>query len=169
MAYGKLVVVPWNIIAYNVFGDSQRGPELYGTEPWYFYIFNLILNFNIVVILALVSIPALIITHTFDYRRLGIVRHSLDESSPYTLVALRLAPFYLWLAVLTMQPHKEERFMYPAYPLLCFNAATALYLMRGWLEAIYTKLVSVYAVSCRVDGVMSVECPLITPNCSLLV
>jgi alpha-1,2-mannosyltransferase len=146
LAYGKLAVVPWNIVQYNIFGGEDHGPELYGTEPWYFYIQNLLLNFNVLAPLALLSLPALKITHTWDYRRLGFTKHQPDETSPYTLVALRLAPFYLWVIVLTLQPHKEERFMYPAYSLLCFNAATTLYLVRGWLEAIYTKVVSVYAV-----------------------
>ena len=146
LAYGKLAVVPWNIVQYNLFGGEGRGPDLYGTEPWYFYIQNLLLNFNILLPLALLSLPALGITHTLDYRRLGLIRHQLDETSPYILVTLRLAPFYIWTAVLTLQPHKEERFMYPAYPLLCFNAATTLYLVRGWLEVMYTKAVSVYAV-----------------------
>lgn len=146
LAYGGLAVVPWNIVQYNIFSGEGRGPELYGTEAWYFYIQNLLLNFNILAPLALLSLPALLITHTWDYRRLGLTKHQPDQTSPYSLVAFRLAPFYLWMIVLTLQPHKEERFMYPAYPLLCFNAATTLYLVRGWLEAIYTKTVSVYAV-----------------------
>jgi len=57
-----------------------------------------------------------------------------------------MAPFYLWVIVLSMQPHKEERFMFPVYPLLCFNSAVALYLIRGWVEAFITKRVSQYAV-----------------------
>lgn len=39
------------------------------------------------------------------------------------------SPFYLWLAIFTLQPHKEERFMYPAYPALAFNAATSLHIL----------------------------------------
>ena len=46
-------------------------------------------------------------------------------------------PLYVWLGILTLQAHKEERFMFPAYPLLCFNAAVALYLIRGWFEVAY--------------------------------
>ena len=30
IAYGKLVIVPWNIVRYNIFGGSERGPNLYG-------------------------------------------------------------------------------------------------------------------------------------------
>lgn len=51
-------------------------------------------------------------------------------------------PFYIWLGILSLQAHKEERFMFPAYPMLCFNAAVALYLVRGWLEVSYIKTTS---------------------------
>jgi len=35
----------------------------------------------------------------------------------------------MWLAIFTLQPHKEERFMYPAYPFLALNAALALHIL----------------------------------------
>ncbi|KAK0198830.1 glycosyltransferase family 22 protein [Armillaria mellea] len=137
-AYGKLSVVPWNIVRYNVFSD--RGPNLYGTEPWNFYILNLLLNFNVLAPFALLSLPALAITYGIDRKRLGSVKRSKEESSPFTLLGLRLAPFYLWLSILSKQEHKEERFMFPAYPMLCFNAAITVYLIRGWLETVFIKL-----------------------------
>jgi len=38
--------------------------------------------------------------------------------------------------------------MFPAYPLICFNAAVTLYLARGWLEVAYVKATaSPYQVS----------------------
>ncbi|CAE6455165.1 unnamed protein product [Rhizoctonia solani] len=140
-AYGRFTITPWNIIRYNIFSSSSgRSPNLYGTEPWYYYIFNLILNFNILAPLALGSLPALFVTKRFDSRRLGTVRGPVDQtSSPYTLLAIRLAPFYLWVITLTFQAHKEERFLYPVYPLVCFNAAVTLYLVRGWMETAYIK------------------------------
>jgi alpha-1,2-mannosyltransferase len=138
LAYGKLAIIPWHIVKYNIFGGSERGPTLYGTEPWYFYLNNLILNFNVAVPLALISLPALAVTHMVDRRRLGFTPIP-SQSSHFTLLALRLAPFYIWLGILSMQPHKEERFMFPVYPLLCFNAAVAIYLIRGWMEAAYIK------------------------------
>ncbi|KAK2461410.1 hypothetical protein APHAL10511_005873 [Amanita phalloides] len=142
LAFGKLSIVPWNIVRYNVFGGVNRGPDLYGTSPWHFYISNLILNFNILLPLALAAVPALIITYYIDRQRLGFSTASLDQSSPYTILAVRLAPFYLWLGIFTLQPHKEERFMFPAFPLLCFNAAVTLYLVRGWQEVIFIKRTS---------------------------
>lgn len=139
LAYGKLVVVPWNIVSYNIFA-SDRGPGLYGTSPWTFYFLNLLLNFNVLLPLALFSFPILALTYRYDKRRLGFIPTSSEESSPFTILALRLAPFYLWFAILTSQSHKEERFMFPAYPLLCFNAAVTLYLVRGLMEALFIHL-----------------------------
>lgn len=146
--YGKLTIVPWNIIKYNVFPDEQRGPDLYGTEPASFYISNLLLNFNVLVPLALASIPALAITYAFDRKRLGERTIFVDQSSPYTLMVIRLIPVYLWLGVMTAQSHKEERFLFPIYTLICFNAAITVYLMRGWLEVAYVHVTkSPYRVS----------------------
>ncbi|KIP10081.1 glycosyltransferase family 22 protein [Phlebiopsis gigantea 11061_1 CR5-6] len=137
--YGKLAIVPWNIVKYNVFPDAQRGPGLYGTEPAEYYIHNLLLNLNIVVPFALASLPALYITHRLERRRMGD-RAGPERSSPITLFALRLAPMYVWLAIMFAQPHKEERFMYPIYPLICFNGAVTIYLVRGWMEVAYVAI-----------------------------
>ncbi|KAJ1302752.1 hypothetical protein OPQ81_003061 [Rhizoctonia solani] len=102
-AYGRFTLTPWNIIRYNIFSSSSgRSPNLYGTEPWYYYIFNLILNFNILAPLALGSLPALFVTKRFDSNRLGWHHSTL-------------------------------------YPLVCFNAAVTLYLIRGWMETAYIK------------------------------
>ena len=138
----------WNIVRYNVFPDPSRGPGLYGTEPWYFYPLNLSLNFNILLPMALFSLPALAITYRIDRRRLGTAVPSTEQSSPFRLLALRLLPFYTWLGIMSIQPHKEERFMYPVYPLVCFNAAVTTFLLRGWIEVTYIKITkSPYRVS----------------------
>lgn len=60
MFYRSYTVVAWNIIKYNIFGDGSRGPDLYGTEPWYYYILNGFLNFNIVFLLALGSFGCMV-------------------------------------------------------------------------------------------------------------
>ncbi len=142
MFYGKLTVVPWNIVKYNVFPDPQRGPELYGTEPVHFYLSNLLLNFNVLVPFALAALPALAATYRFDNKRLGERYKFVDQTSPYVLLAVRLAPFYIWTAIMTAQKHKEERFMYPIYPLICFNAAVTIYLARGLLETAFIAVTS---------------------------
>lgn len=88
------------------------------------------------------------ITYLFDKKRLGLVKGGPERSSPFTILAMRLFPLYLWIGILSAQPHKEERFMFPAYPLICFNAAVTLYLARGWLEVAYIKTIaSPYRVS----------------------
>jgi alpha-1,2-mannosyltransferase len=137
--YGRLTVTPWNIIQYNVFPDAKRGPNLYGTEPWSFYFLNLGLNFNVLLPLALASLPALCVTYVFDRKRLGGIG-APDQSNTYNIMALRLAPVYLWIGLLSLQAHKEERFMYPIYTLMCFNAASTLYLIRGWIEVVFIKV-----------------------------
>lgn len=118
--YKKLEVVSWNIIKYNIF-SATGGPDLYGTEPWTFYFKNLLLNFNAWFILALLSLPLFLLQKTFSRRAPG----ETFQSGLRTLVFL--TPFYMWLAIFSLQPHKEERFMYPAYPFLALNAALALH------------------------------------------
>lgn len=54
--YQKPVIAMWNILTYNVF-NANTGPDLYGVEPWYYYLLNGFLNFNIVLGLALLSVP----------------------------------------------------------------------------------------------------------------
>jgi alpha-1,2-mannosyltransferase len=120
-----MTCVPWNIVAYNVFGGSGKGPNIYGTEPWHFYIRNLTLNFNIWFFLAVVSIPLLMFQHFI--RRQAATRQSFLRNMTF------LSPFYLWLGIFTLQPHKEERFMYPAYPLLALNAAISLHIILTYL------------------------------------
>ena len=51
--FGRLLVAPLNIVFYNVFGKG--GPDLYGTEKFSYYIFNGILNFNILFPFALLG------------------------------------------------------------------------------------------------------------------
>jgi alpha-1,2-mannosyltransferase len=118
--FHKLSIVPWNIVAYNVLGGVNRGPNIFGTEPWTFYIRNLLLNFNVWFVLALSAAPLLTLHVHF---RPQITTTGLRlQSLPFVFVL----PFYLWLGIFTLQPHKEERFMYPAYPFLALNAAIAL-------------------------------------------
>jgi alpha-1,2-mannosyltransferase len=134
--YGRTVFVPWNIIKYNVFSTSN--PTLYGVSPWYYYLLNGLLNFNIALPLAFLSLPLLAMTAVFEPKKLGITMPG--QTSARTHLFLRLSPFYIWFILLSCQPHKEERFMFPAFPLACFNAAISIGLIRGWMQATYVKL-----------------------------
>lgn len=118
--YKKFEIVSWNIVKYNIF-SSTGGPELYGTEPWTFYFRNLTINFNIWFVLALLSIPLFLAQKVFSTRQ-----HGFQSGMR---VFIFLSPFYMWLGIFTLQPHKEERFMYPAYPFLTMNAAIALHII----------------------------------------
>ena len=98
--YGRFTPVAWNIVMYNVIGaDEKSGPNIFGVEPWYYYILNLLLNFPLPVLLG-----------SF----LGIAN-------------LRLWPIWgglvTWMAIFFQQPHKEERFLYPVYALVTLAAS----------------------------------------------
>lgn len=123
--YNKLELIPLNIVLYNVFAGEGRGPNIYGTEPWHFYFRNLLLNFNIWFILSLLAIPL--------FGLMKLLKR--DRQSPTTglRTVIFMSPFYLWLLIFSIQPHKEERFMYPAYPALCLNAAMALHIILSQL------------------------------------
>ncbi|KAF2487004.1 Alg9-like mannosyltransferase family-domain-containing protein [Neohortaea acidophila] len=118
--YKHLEVVPFNIIRYNIF-SAKGGPNLYGTEAWHFYLRNLFLNFHVWFLLALLAMPLMLLQQSL--RAKGATKTSHLRGLVF------LSPFYLWLAIFTLQPHKEERFMYPAYPLLALNAAVALHII----------------------------------------
>jgi alpha-1,2-mannosyltransferase len=123
--YHKVVLVPWRIVAYNVLGGKDRGPDIFGTEPWDYYARNLLLNFNLWFILAAVSGPLLFLQ--------SLVLRQPTTKQTFLRTLTFLTPFYLWLAIFTIQPHKEERFMFPAYPFLALNAAIALHSLLTWI------------------------------------
>ncbi|XP_018081400.1 alpha-1,2-mannosyltransferase ALG9-like isoform X1 [Xenopus laevis] len=115
--YGKLVIAPLNIILYNVF--TPHGPDLYGTEPWHFYFINGFLNFNVVFVMALFVLP---LTWLMEHL-LQKINTAPNLGRPYWLT---LAPMYIWILIFFSQDHKEERFLFPIYPLICLSGAVAL-------------------------------------------
>ncbi|CAK4024666.1 glycosyltransferase family 22 [Lecanosticta acicola] len=144
--YKKFSIVPLNIVLYNVF--STKGPDLYGTEPWHFYLRNLFLNFHVWLLLALASLPLLLVQHFL--RAKGATRSS------YLRGIIFLTPFYLWLTIFTLQPHKEERFMYPAYPMLALNAAVAMHIVLANLGSTDARdLVSKIPVQLRLTAILA--------------
>jgi hypothetical protein len=50
------------------------------------------------------------------------------------MVGMKLSYFYAWLILLSVKSHKEERFMYVIYPLLCFNASFSLLTLQDILK-----------------------------------
>ena len=129
--FKKLTVVPLNIVLYNVFSGGSKGPNIYGVEPWTFYIRNLALNFNAWLFLALAALPLLLIQNV-------VIQKAVSKQTLLRGVVF-VTPFYLWLGIFTLQPHKEERFMYPAYPALALNAALSLHIMLANFGSIDPK------------------------------
>ncbi|RAH61370.1 hypothetical protein BO85DRAFT_456889 [Aspergillus piperis CBS 112811] len=121
----KLVIVPWNIVAYNVFGGEGRGPDIFGVEPWTFYIRNLLLNFNIWFAFAMAAAPLLALQALF--------RPKATSVQTLLRTVTLITPFYMWFAIFTAQPHKEERFMFPAYPFLALNASIAFHMILSFV------------------------------------
>ena len=116
-----------NIILYNMF--TPEGANLYGTEAWYFYLLNLLLNFNIVFSLAM----AVLIFAPLALA--GLIASPMrwvdlsKENCWIPVLGTIYAPF-LWLWIFTSMSHKEERFLVPIYPMLCFLAALSLDLIQ---------------------------------------
>jgi alpha-1,2-mannosyltransferase len=125
------VVVPWRLVFYNIFAGKDRGPDIFGTEPYHYYVKNLLLNFNIWFVFAVAVAPLLFLQSRF---RQG---HTLKQTMLRTCVFI--SPFYIWTAIFTLQPHKEERFMYPVYPFLALNAAIGLHIVLTYLGSTNPK------------------------------
>jgi len=117
--YGRPVFASLNIVWYNVF--TSHGPDLYGTEPPQFYLINGLLNFNFVFIMALLVLP---IQTGARY----LLKSELASSGTGFFLSdyLSQAPLYLWLLVFWTRPHKEERFLFPIYPLICLAGAMVI-------------------------------------------
>ncbi|XP_072965925.1 alpha-1,2-mannosyltransferase ALG9 [Typha angustifolia] len=105
--YGRWTSSVFNLLKYNVLGGGES--HLYGTEGLLFYLRNGFNNFNFCFILALLFV--------------GILPIAREKYAPDLLIVI--SPIYIWLAFMSLQAHKEERFLYPIYPLICV-AATAV-------------------------------------------
>ncbi|KAJ8309924.1 LOW QUALITY PROTEIN: hypothetical protein KUTeg_011789 [Tegillarca granosa] len=122
--YGKLVIAPLNIVIYNVFTD--HGPDLYGVEPLSYYVINGFLNFNVVFLLACCCLPLVILFIILDI--------------PVWLVLL---PMYIWIAIFFTRPHKEERFLFPIYPLFALSGAVAVDYIQNpnlFIKIVFSKV-----------------------------
>ncbi|OMH79066.1 Alpha-1,2-mannosyltransferase ALG9 [Zancudomyces culisetae] len=181
--YGRFVSTTFNQVAYNVlpslfillaplppshpFSNTNSskisprdfGPNLYGTEPWSYYLVNGAINWNIAFVLAIFGLPILLslcyVLQTASAYVLPTGSTAKQQTQPslpstttknksetpesaaasstrsFTTLAFldviyKIAPPFIMLAILSSQPHKEERFLYPIYPLLSLNAAICL-------------------------------------------
>jgi len=113
--YRKFVFAALNIALYN--SSSTHGANLYGIEPWTYYMINLFLNFNVAFFFSLLALVYATLLFAFTYK----------QPDPRTARAYNMlrytAGFYIWLGIMLRMPHKEERFLFVVYPLLCLAAA----------------------------------------------
>jgi alpha-1,2-mannosyltransferase len=110
----------WNIFRYNAGSQSD---SLYGVEPMSYYFKNLILNFNVVAPLGFLAMPILFLLRQRRPTELTLSVH----------IWVVLASVVPWLAVTFFRPHKEERFLFPIYPVLCFGAALVVFKVVEYL------------------------------------
>jgi alpha-1,2-mannosyltransferase len=105
---------------------------LYGVEPFSYYIKNLLLNFNVATLLGVAALPLVLVRWgvAATIRRRGNRKTAYyDEDNGVcrggnigTEIFL-LSPMYIWMTILFPRPHKEERFLYPIYPMIAYGAA----------------------------------------------
>lgn len=144
--YGTVGLAVWEIIKYNALGmgGGGQGSDLYGVEPWWWYGANLALNFNAVApvaLLAPVALGCVLLAPPLCggdrgaggvASRLRALRERWDPAAA-AAVSLALAG---WFALMSSRAHKEERFMFPVYPMVavCFGLAaeTATQVLAGW-------------------------------------
>ena len=122
--YQKFTSPTLNILLYNAIGGS--GDELYGIETASYYIKNLFLNMGLAWPLA-VAAPMLLLRNWMQNRIQQDEEHPVKTttSAPPPPIGVLFVAAVAWLLVLFHRPHKEERFMYPIYPLLALMAAYA--------------------------------------------
>ncbi|KAI9095966.1 putative alpha-1,2-mannosyltransferase [Phlyctochytrium arcticum] len=135
--YQKLTVVPLNIVLYNVFGGKDKGPNIFGTEPWWFYILNCLLNFNILFPAAMVFLPLHLLNWYLKGSSMNVFARDFNR-----MLLFRSLTVYLWFAIFSLQPHKEERFLFVIYPLILLNGALSVRHARNWIIALGGKLFS---------------------------
>lgn len=97
-----------NLMLYNVVGGGES--HLYGIEGPLYYLRNAFNNFNFCFVLALLF--------------LGILPIARKKYAPDLVVVV--SSVYIWLVFMSLQPHKEERFLYPIYPLICVAASAVI-------------------------------------------
>eukprot|EP00299_Pterocystis_sp_00344_P018418 c9194_g1_i1.p1 GENE.c9194_g1_i1~~c9194_g1_i1.p1 ORF type:complete len:576 (-),score=115.41 c9194_g1_i1:20-1726(-) len=112
--YGYPTCAIFNTLMYNALSGGP-GSQLYGVEPWTFYAKNLFANFNGIALLAVLSF---VIVPFFSL--LGGVKLRLP------ITVWHLSPLLLWFVFMFNLEHKEERFLFPVYPLICFAGALCL-------------------------------------------
>lgn len=115
--FGALTVAPLNHLLYNVFPPAGAGSHIFGVEGPAFYPLNLALNCHLAAVFFAifpVVLLAALATGVYTVRDPRFARRLTFLSPPF-----------LYLAILAAQPHKEERFLVPAYTCIAMVAAVS--------------------------------------------
>eukprot|EP00871_Galdieria_phlegrea_P002543 jgi/Galph1/328/GphlegSOOS_G5114.1 len=118
------------------FSFQGKGSELFGTEPWYYYILNGLVNFNVLFVIGVFVLPLLFVLFPLLKKRLV-----LWDNRQQWLIALQYSsPLYLWLSVFICQPHKEERFLFPVFSLICVCGAICCEALERAFHSLFLQL-----------------------------
>ena len=95
-----------------------------------YYPLNLILNFNVAFLLSCFSVFVPLWYYFFETKTSDKKKEKknpkLSKVSVLNVLS-HLSPLFIWALVMQTRPHKEERFLYFVYPLICFSAALSLH------------------------------------------
>lgn len=119
----KWTVAVLNIVLYNT--TTTRGSTLFGVEPWTFYFHNGTLNFSVAFALSFLGLLLAVVFR--KWWKDTISKSSLE-------LILYLLPLYIWLGLMLYLPHKEERFLFVIYPMICLSASLALVFLSEVFE-----------------------------------
>ena len=137
--YSRWLVAAWHIVLYNAFGvgGTGAGADIYGVEPWWFYARNMVLNFNVLALLAAAS-PLAVASAWLRWAREQPRRtkqQQLEARTSLGYLTVAVSQLWLWFWFMSARPHKEERFMFIAFPLVALASAVTLsevvYLLNG--------------------------------------
>jgi phosphatidylinositol glycan class B len=108
--YGRWVVVPWNFLRFNV---VQKISSFYGVHSWHWYITQ--------------GLPVMVFTF-LPLMAVGIWK-GVSHSVPLLLL-------FVWgVAVFSLLPHKEFRFLFPLLPLAHIYSGHGLRFVSAYLGA----------------------------------
>lgn len=136
--YKKPTLSVINVLLYNTsLGKNLVGNSLlFGVEPWYLYIQNLFLNFNLIFPIFL-SFPIYFVYVYWGKTYIKGLR---------LLVSIWFSSF-IWFLLMSSQPHKEERFMYVIYPGIVVTSAFVIDKFSNRLRQVFIFCVFLVSVS----------------------
>lgn len=118
--YQKLVFPNFKSLFYNL--KDAPVATFYGSEPWYFYIFNGLLQFNISLLFSFLAIPIWLLYRYVHEIRFFTRLQSFEKS--YIVISLSVLFYFV---IFSSQSHKEERFLFPIFSFISFSAIASIY------------------------------------------